>query len=907
MFIKDGICIRRLQLPYRTTTMITTPPNAIATWANLPLGKALLFFLQRAARPRPWVVTCLAVCLVGVGAAQAAPVLRTQVTQHGDFVQIGNTLAYDCVGGMPAPVVGMVGACGDNTSDSAPDIYWSADEPAVGQAQANTSITPAQARSTAMLTLPAGAHVTHAYLYWAANSTAANKGAQATIERPSVFSQPVVALQTLVSDMNEAYRSVADITSLVQTNGAGAYRVGGIDVSPLENVNDSNLFAGWWMVVLYELPTAPLRNLAVFDGLDMVERGLPQKVSLTGFQVPSSAFDAKLGVVALEGDTLIAGDQLFFNGGTALSNTVSPAASSNNFFSGSRSYLGTPQSVVGDLPQTRGTPGSMSGIDLHVVDVSDKLAQGATSATIQATSTGDVYYLASFVTSITTYRPSFTASTMAVNNLNGGAPLPGNTLQYTVNVSNTGNEDATQLVMTDPLPAGVSYVPGSLAIASGDNAGPKTDAAGDDQAEYSAATRKITVRLGAGATAAAGGTLATSGATTITFNVTVDALCSGDLDIANQATLTTVGASSHETVTAVTDGDMTTGGAQPTMASVSVRSLAFAPAHPLGTVSTSPAGAACGAPGAMSFPKATPITLTANPNPGAAFSQWTGACTATASNICVLTLNADDGVGANFVANAYVISTVASPVVGGSVSCTPTAVTHGATSVCTAMPTAGYTVQNMQGGSSCSAPASTMGVNSYTTGPVTGACTVTASFSPVQRFSGTTVPGAGGTPGPATASFTGGGTSCRFDNASTAFVAAPATLPAGQALPQGMLQFKLVGCDTTPVTMSINWPQAIEGLAKWGKASAGATASSYFAPSGVSVSGNTTTFTVQDGQKGDDDWLVNGEIIDPVGATVPAAVAEPTPVPTLHHLALLLLSLIAAAMGGMALGRKQTR
>ena len=186
---------------------------------------------------------------------------------------------------------------------------------------------------------------------------------------------------------------------------------------------------------------------------------------------------------------------------------------------------------------------------------------------------------------------------------------------------------------------------------------------------------------------------------------------------------------------------------------------------------------------------------------------------------------------------------------------------------------------------------------------VTADKTVSASFTVVQTsFIGTTVPSAGGTPGPASASFTGGGATCRFDtSASTAFVAAPATLPAGQTMPHGMLQFKLVGCNDSPVTMSITWPAAVQGLSKWGKATAGA-APTHFTPNGLNVIGNVTTFTVQDGQKGDDDWSENGEIVDPVGGTVPLAV-NATPVPTLSQWALVLLSLMAAALGAGTLRR----
>ena len=87
--------------------------------------------------------------LAASGVAGAAPKLRVQVDQKGDFVLVGNTLGHDCRAIVPAPVVGTVGACGTNTADSAPDVYWRADDPAAGQAVANNTVSMAQARSTA--------------------------------------------------------------------------------------------------------------------------------------------------------------------------------------------------------------------------------------------------------------------------------------------------------------------------------------------------------------------------------------------------------------------------------------------------------------------------------------------------------------------------------------------------------------------------------------------------------------------------------------------------------------------------------------------------------------------------------------------------------------------------------------
>lgn len=275
-------------------------------------------------------------------------------------------------------------------------------------------------------------------------------------------------------------------------------------------------------------------------------------------------------------------------------------------------------------------------------------------------------------------------------------------------------------------------------------------------------------------------------------------------------------------------------------------------------------------------------------------------CTVSKGNGTVGTSDVSD-VQVQCVTHSYAVTGNANPAAGGSVSCSPNPVTHGEGATCAVSTNAGYVL----GGVSSNTCGVSLSGNTFTTGPVTADCTVTARFLNTQTsFSGTTVPPAGGTPGPASASFTGGGAACRFDTTggATAFIAAPATPPAGQTLPQGMFQFKLIGCDATPVSMNITWPQAVSGYTKYGKVSAGA-ADSYFAPDNLSVSGNTVSFTVQDGQKGDDDWSVNGEIVDPSGPMAAAAVGAVTAVPTLGEWSLMLLGLLAAGLGMRRLRR----
>src|SRR5205814_2410807 len=106
--------------------------------------------------------------------------------------------------------------------------------------------------------------------------------------------------------------------------------------------------------------------------------------------------------------------------------------------------------------------------------------------------------------------------------LNGGSVLRGDVLEYTIVATNTGNDAAVKVVLTDALPVGVTYVAGSIQITAGANAGAKTDAAGDDQAEYDAANRRIVVRLGTGATSTLGGTVGIGESSTIKFRVTID-------------------------------------------------------------------------------------------------------------------------------------------------------------------------------------------------------------------------------------------------------------------------------------------------------------------------------------------------------------------------------------------------
>ena len=213
--------------------------------------------------------------------------------------------------------------CGTNVEDSAPDVFWRADDPGAGQATAIVANSAANARSTAVLALPAGAVVTHARLYWAGQLATNTPDATVTLSRraPGAFTTPITAdtsysvLKTGTTDVYW-YESSADVTTLVQTQGIGGYRVSGIDSVNLVNLDSPDPFVAWSLVVFYRLDTDPERNLTLYDGLDLVAPGSTVTVPLSGFLVPSTGWDAKLGVLAYEGDFVFTGDSLLFDNHT---------------------------------------------------------------------------------------------------------------------------------------------------------------------------------------------------------------------------------------------------------------------------------------------------------------------------------------------------------------------------------------------------------------------------------------------------------------------------------------------------------------------------------------------------------------------------------------------------------------
>jgi len=486
----------------------------------------------------------LAVLFGTAGAAHAQVVRafapRFATNQRGDVTLIGNTL-MSCSGGGQC-TNGRNGSGGNVNNNNFTMVYVDAD----------TDATTFSA-SSATLALAPGASVLFAGLYWAGDT---NNAARNTCR----FRVPGGTYATISAsrlDVNATdYQAFADVTTQVRAAGNGVYWVANVYSTP----NASNMHAGWALIVVYADPTMALRNLVVLDGYAHVSSGNNVTTTVSGFVTPpAGTVTTRLGVVAYEGDLGYTGDSFRLNG-TNLADARNPAT---NFFNSSVSLLGT--TFTAKAPNYV----NQLGFDADLVNATGLLGNGATSATLLLTSSQDEYYPGVLTFATDLYAPVFDDAnfTKTVTDLNGAPVRPGDILEYTLTMRNTGQDHAVQCVMRDTLQSALTYVAGSLQVSSGPNAGAKTDAAGDDQMEYVAATRTVVARLGTGANAASGGQIDVNATTSVRFHAQVAPPSPTGMAVSNQGALAFVASQSGVAFGSRSDGDPATAGTQPTTVS----------------------------------------------------------------------------------------------------------------------------------------------------------------------------------------------------------------------------------------------------------------------------------------------------------------------------------------------------
>ncbi|MEO8820006.1 MAG: hypothetical protein ABI374_04125, partial [Ginsengibacter sp.] len=319
------------------------------------------------------------------------------------------------------------------------------------------------------------------------------------------------------------YQAYADITAFVTNNGAGTYEVGNVPLTT-GSISSGGNHGGWSIVVVYENSSMAYSSVRLYDGFEQVYNGgnpTTSTVTLTGLNVPSgimAASDAKMSVVAWEGDANLSGDFLKINGHT-FSNATNP---SNNPWNGTITDNGV--HVTTKNPNYT----NQMGIDIDMFDVGSGygISPNDNAVTLQFGTEQDQYYPGVFTFSIKMKDPTITLDKTVADANNNHLAESGEVLTYTLKGGNNGVGNANNVIVADTLPSTVTYLPGSLKVISspGITAGTKTDKSGDDIADYisNGNIKSVIFRIGTGATQTAGGTLAANETYEVQFQVTVN-------------------------------------------------------------------------------------------------------------------------------------------------------------------------------------------------------------------------------------------------------------------------------------------------------------------------------------------------------------------------------------------------
>ena len=303
------------------------------------------------------------------------------------------------------------------------------------------------------MTLPTGATVLWAGLYWSADTSAGTNGVAATNTTTTgmgtvKFAGPDGAYTTLTAAAGDVltssvqptrYRSFKDVTSLVQTGGS--YKVANVQAG-----TGQDRYAGWSLMVAYRRAADPVRRLSVYDGLGTVDNTHTFSTPITPFHTPASGLvKSRIGMLTFEGDAGYTGETARFNGHD-LSDSLNPI---NNAMNSTIETGGV--SFTAKVPDQRNQLNV--DLDTFVDDAGLYLSNDQSSATLTFSSTVE-YFMPSALFLVSDEGPATNTVLPAIS----GTATDGQTLTATTGTwtarrrspTSTSGSAATQRARTAP-------------------------------------------------------------------------------------------------------------------------------------------------------------------------------------------------------------------------------------------------------------------------------------------------------------------------------------------------------------------------------------------------------------------------------------------------------------------------
>lgn len=391
--------------------------------------------------------------------------------------------------------------------------------------------------SSARLALPAGASILWAGLHWnAATDAPVNEG-----ESGSSFQRPPVdvdrrfevllarpghpAYQRLSAAPADgrtrdawddaasttSYGGFVDVTDQVRAGGAGTYRVANVQSCR----GFGGCFGSWSLTVAFASRDQPARNLNVWHGWRLTSPsrdGGVQAFTVGGITPPPSGdVAARIGVVQADGDRGLGPDSLEISAPGSGGQWHPFATVDRPLNTDEGDWFNSTVNAFGlRRPNADATPNLLANLNQDIALVEDRSTIGnddtSFSFRVRTASTESLYSQVVH-SAVDLYEPTL-ALTKSV--APAGPVAAGTIVTWTLGVDDAGVDPVRHALVTDPLPDGLAFVPGSIRYAAGGPAGllgPKSDRPGDDEADYDPTTRTLRLRVGAGATATDGGTM----------------------------------------------------------------------------------------------------------------------------------------------------------------------------------------------------------------------------------------------------------------------------------------------------------------------------------------------------------------------------------------------------------------
>ena len=272
-----------------------------------------------------------------------------------------------------------------------------------------------------------------------------------------------------ITDNGYMYSAYAEVTQYVRDHGIGAYTVADMALTTGNDGEGTGKFGGWAMIVVYENSKMKWRDVTIFDGYAYINDEQNSN-TMTYYELPVSGFKTaqngtvtmKVGVVAGEGDRGVGGGTDVDNFSIRnyqdtqwilLSTDNNPT---DNFFA---------SSIVTDGVRNPNRYNN-TGIDIVNIDVpTAALTNNQESTKFRYGTNQDTYIITCIAMAVDAFIPDLVpyiqvgeVNGAPYNPLTNAEVLPNGDIQYTLELSNPGNERILNAAINIPVPYTASFV-----------------------------------------------------------------------------------------------------------------------------------------------------------------------------------------------------------------------------------------------------------------------------------------------------------------------------------------------------------------------------------------------------------------------------------------------------------------